>query len=118
MTSAEIKAKVQDTHRRAMQSRSIQMSRDSGIQHIFQDVRLFGREAGADFVGTNLERIVREAVTRAECRDNALDVPVHGFGRAAVAGMAQALRELTDLTVEENVNTLRLILAVPSPGYV
>lgn len=45
----------------------------------------------------------------AECRDNSLDVPVHGFGRATVARMAQALRDLTDLTVEEDTNNFRLV---------
>ena len=118
MTPTEIKAKVQDTHRRAMSNASLQMSRDGGVHHLFRDVKLYGRDAGVDFVETNIGQIVQEAVLMAECKRPSLEIPAYGFGKAAVAGMAQALEDLTALKIEVKGNTLQLIWAQPNPGYV
>ncbi|MBE7198125.1 MAG: hypothetical protein INR70_10015 [Parafilimonas terrae] len=96
----------------------MQMSRGSNIHYLFRDTRLYGRDAGTDFVETNLEQIVQEAVSMAECKSPSLEIPPHGFGRAAVEGMAQALRDLTILNVEVNASSLRLVWAAPNPGLV
>lgn len=101
-----------------MANSSMHMSRSSGIHHLFRDVRLFGADAGKDFVETNMENIVREAVGMAECKLASLEIPAHGFGRAAIEGMAQALRELTALEVDVSGNVVRLVWARPAPGYV
>ncbi len=75
VTPTEIKAKVQDTHRRAMSNASLQMSRDGGVHHLFRDVKLYGRDAGVDFVETNIGQIVQEAVSMAECKRPSLGDP-------------------------------------------
>ena len=54
----------------------------------------------------------------AECRSPSLEIPAYGFGRAAVEGMALALRTLTDLNVDVSASGLRLVWAVPNPGLV
>ena len=118
MSSQEIKARVQEAHRKAMANFSMQMSRSPSIHHLLRDVRLFGGDAGRDFVETNLENIVREAVAVAECKLTFMDIPVHGFGKAAIHGMAQALRELTGLEVDVSGSAVRLVWARTAPGYV
>lgn len=118
MTPTEIKAKVQDAHRRAMANAYLQMSRDSGVHHLLRDVKLYGRDAGTDFVETNLGQIVQAAVAMAECKRASLEIPAYGFGKGAIAGMTQALEDLTALKVEVKANTLHLIWSEPHPGYV
>ncbi len=47
----------------------------------------------------------------AECKLTFMDIPVHGFGKAAIQGMAQALRELTGLEVDVSGSAVRLVWA-------
>ncbi|WP_461655688.1 hypothetical protein [Methylorubrum aminovorans] len=118
MTPQEIKAKIQDAYVKALENRFMQWHRSSGIYDLFRDVKLYGRDAGVDFVETNLGRIVNEAVEMAGCKDASLELQVHGWGRAALDGMAQALRDLTALKVEVNGTRVRLIWAEANPGLV
>ena len=118
MKPDEIKSKVQGAYQRAMANRSMQKMRDTGVHRLLRDVRLYGRDAGADFVETHLDGIVQEAVSMAECRSASLEIPAYGFGRAAVEGMIQALRDLTGLKVDASGTTIRLIWGEPSPGLV
>ena len=71
MAPAEIKAKVQDAYKKAFAGNT-QWSRSSGISDLLRDLKLYGREAGVDFVSTHLDRIVSEAVSAAECRETAM----------------------------------------------
>ena len=119
MTPQEIKAKVQGAYVRALQNRSMMYSmRSSRIDHLFRDVKLYGRDAGADFVDTNLDRLVEEAVGVAGCKQPCLEMQVWGWGRAALEGLAQALRDGTDLKVEVAGSTVQLIWAEDSPVLV
>ncbi|WP_162242244.1 hypothetical protein [Methylobacterium sp. Leaf123] len=43
---------------------------------------------------------------------------VHGWGKAALYGMAQALRDLTSLKAEVSRTTVRLVWAEANPGLV
>jgi hypothetical protein len=118
VTPAEIRAKVHGAYAKAMQNRFVQMQRGSRIHDLFRDVRLYGREAGVDFATTHLGRLVDEAVGRAGCRDGALEMTLHGSGLAAVEGIAQALRDLTQLEVAVNGTTVRLVWAEDDAGIV
>jgi len=118
MTPEEIKAKIQGAHRKAVENRSVQRQRYPGLSDLFREVRLYGRDAGVDFIETHLSRIVNEAVEMAECKATYLELTAHGFGLAAVEGMAQALRDLTALKVEVDKATVRVIWSEPNPGYV
>lgn len=92
--------------------------RSSRIDHLFGDVKLYGRDAGADFADTNLDRLVEEAFGVAGCKQPHLELQVYGCGRAALDGMAQALRDGTDLKVEVTSSTVQLIWAEDNPGLV
>ena len=118
MTPGEIKAKVQAAYVKALGDRFRQMQRGSNIDELFRNVKLYGREAGTDFVETNLGRIVQDAVDRAECKESSLEMTAYGFGKGALAGMEQALRDATGLKVELSGTTLRLIWAEASPGLI
>lgn len=118
MTPGEIKAKVQGVYLKALGAPFRQMQRGSNLDELFRNLKLYGRDAGTDFVETNLVRIVQEAVDRAECRDASLEMTAYGFGKGALAGMEQALRDGTGLKVELNGTTLRLIWAEANPGLV
>ncbi|GJE38036.1 hypothetical protein [Methylobacterium persicinum] len=108
MTPAEIEAKVRGAHVEALRNRFMQRHRSPRITDLFRDVRLYGREAGVDFAETHLGRLVDEAVGVAGCRECALEMTLPGSGRAALEGMAQALRDLTGLEVEVDGTTVRL----------
>lgn len=112
MTSEEVNAKVKEAYAKAQENRNVQRQRiSSSIHDLFRDVKLYGREAGIDFAETHLDRIVHEAIETAGCRAPALEMTVYGFGRAALDGVAHALRELTALKVEVQGTTIRLIWA-------
>lgn len=118
VTAREIKDRVQGAYVRALQNRSMYSMRSSRIHDLFRDVRLYGRDAGTDFVDTNLGRLVEEAVGTAGCKQASLELQVYGWGHGALDGMAQALRERTDLKVEVTGTTVRLIWAEDNPGLV
>ncbi|MCY1643161.1 hypothetical protein [Methylorubrum sp. SL192] len=118
MTPQEIKAKVQGAYVKALENRFMQRHRSSGIYDLFRAVKLYGRDAGADFAETNLGRIVNEAAEMAGCKEASLEMLVHGWGKAALDGMAQALRDLTSLKVEVSRTTVRLVWAEANPGLV
>lgn len=54
----------------------------------------------------------------ADCKLAALEIPVYGFGQAAIRDMGQALRDLTALEANVDGNVSRLVWAELSPGYV
>jgi hypothetical protein len=116
MSSGEIKGKIQGAYTKALENRFVERSRSS--HDLFRDVKLYGREAGIDFVETHLEKIVQEAVETAGCKQVCLEMMVHGSGRGALQGVADALREATSLKVEVNNSSVRLIWAETKPGLV
>lgn len=118
MTPEEVKAKVREAYGKAQKNRNVWWQRNSGINDLFRDVKLYGREAGIDFSKTHLDKIVHEAVETAGCGVPALEMTIHGFGRAALDGMAHALREFTALDVEVHGTTVKLIWEETSPGLV
>ena len=92
------------------------MSRSgSGIEYMLRGIKLYGHDAGVDFVQTNLDAILEEAVAEAGCRKISLSIPTHGFGRAAVAGMASRLGELTAMKVDANASSITLTWASNAP---
>ena len=99
-TPEQVRDKVRQAYLRAVQDRSTQWSRVSSVPHAFRDARLYGGDAGADFAQTHLDTIVQEAIETAGRRGASLSLPVHGWGRAASEGLAQALRDRTGLEVE------------------
>ncbi len=117
MSTEEIKEKVQAAYKKAI-STNMHMIRNSSFLAPFRDLKLYGREAGMDFVQTNLDLIVREAVSTAECRETSLSLPFCGSGRAALEGVADALRDITALRVEVQQSAVQLIWAVPNLGLI
>ena len=118
MRPAEIKAKIQAAYSEAMAKTNMQRSRSSSFPMQFRDLKLYGRDSGADFVETNLEVIVNEAISAAECKQTSLVLPFYGSGRAALEGIAATLRDFTALKIEIHQSTVTLIWAVPNPGFV
>jgi hypothetical protein len=114
MSPEEIKANVQDAYTQAIQNRFVEKSRSS--RELFRDVKLYGRDAGIDFVETHLEHIVEEAVETAGCKKASMEMMVYESGRAALQGVAHALREATSLKVEVNNSSVRLIWAESKLG--
>ena len=118
MTPDQVRERVLGAYRKAMDARNTQWSHNSGIAHLLRDVRLYGRDAGVDFVDTNLDGIVQEAVAAAECKWASLPIPVHGWGRGAAEGMAHALRERTGLGVQVGTSTMELVWGDARPHLV
>lgn len=118
MTPDQVRGRVLGAYRKAMDARNTQWSHNSGITHLLRDVKLYGRDAGVDFVDTNLDRIIQEAVAAAECKWASLSVPVHGWGRAAAEGMAQTLRERTGLEVQAGASAVELVWGDARPHLV
>jgi len=108
MTPQQVEEKVRTTYMRAIQDRHVRRQRSSGMQHMFQNLKLYGRAAGTDFVETHLEAIVQEAVSDAGCKRNSLSIPAYGCGKAAVEGIPQALRDLTFLEVHVSASNVTL----------
>ncbi len=119
MTPQDIKAKVQAAYAASLQNRAVRYGmRTSPLDHQFRDLKLYGRDAGADFADTNLGRIVDEAVAVAGRKQPSMELQVYGWGRAAIDGMAETLRHRTDLKVEADGTVVRLIWALDTPGLV
>ncbi|ABY30318.1 hypothetical protein [Methylorubrum extorquens] len=108
MTPQEINAKVRGAYVRALQSSTMYSMSGSRIDDLFRDVKLYGRDAGTDFAETNLGRIVEEAARMAGCKRPCLEIQVYGWGRAALDGLAQTLRDRTGLKVDVAGPTVRL----------
>lgn len=90
MTPQEIKAKVQAAYVASLQNRAVMYGmRTSPLDHQFRDLKLYGRDAGADCADTNLDRIIDEAVAVAGRKQPSMELQVYGWGRAAIDGMAE-----------------------------
>ncbi len=115
----QIKKRIQDAYVEAISNRFSFRSRSgSETDHLVQSVKLFGREAGADFVETHIGMIAREAYEVARCKEMALMLPTYGYGRSAMLAMAEKLRDLTDLKADVNGSTVVLTWAETNPGLV
>ena len=113
----QVKQRIQEAYTKAVQNTGMYMSRSSsGFSHLFRDLKLYGRDAGVDFIETHLDEVVREAVAEAECGKSRMTLAAFGFGRSAVDGMASSLRARTALKVEIQGSAVCLIWAEPSPG--
>jgi hypothetical protein len=119
VTPQEIKAKVQAAYTASLQNRAVMYGmRTSPLDHQFRDLKLYGRDAGADFADTNLGRIIDEAVAVAGRKQPSMELQVYGWGRAAIDGMAETLRHRTDLKVEISGSTVQLIWAEDNPALI
>ncbi|AIQ92445.1 hypothetical protein [Methylobacterium oryzae] len=119
MTPQEIKAKIQAAYTASLQNRAVMYGmRTSPLDHQFRDLKLYGRDAGADFADTNLGRIIDEAVAVAGRKQPSMELQVYGWGRAAIDGMAETLRHRTDLKVEISGSTVQLIWAEDNPALI
>ena len=118
MTPVEVKKRVQDAYRAAMADSSMSSFRPPGLEHLFRNVALYGKESALDFVDTNIAQIIDELVEAAGCRQSSLTLPLHGFGRAAVRGIGQSLEEETALRVEIVAAGVRISWAEDSPRLV
>ena len=117
MSPEQIKADVQNAYRASLSSNTF-YSRNSGIDYLFRDIRIFGRDAGADLVNTFAAEIVREALDAAKTRQASMQLNLSRSGKAALEGAAQALRDLTGLYVEVSNSTITVIWADVTPRMV
>lgn len=118
MEPGQVKEKIQSAFRAAISNTSTQWSHDDGVGHIFRDVRLYGREAGVDFVTPHLNAIVDAAVKRAECKDVSLQITLYGFGHAAVEGVEETLQSLTGLPAHRTGSNVILTWASTAPQLI
>ena len=118
MTPEQIKKKVQDAYLKALKHPSMQWQRHSGIHHLFRDLKLYGRDAGIDFIYSHLEAIIQEAVETAGCKNTSLVLTVDGSGQAAMEGITHALRQLTALKIDANRSTVTVSWAEANPGLI
>lgn len=118
-TPEQIKKRIQDVYLKAISDRFSSRSRSgSEIDHLVQAAKLYGRDAGVDFIETHLPLIAREACEVARCKEKSLTLPTYGYGRSAMVGMVEKLRELTALKAEVNASTVVLTWAEANPGLV
>ena len=115
MTPAEIKDKVQAAYARAMEDRSSFSTRYSDINRLFRDVKIYGSDAGKDFIATNLDKIIKEMVEAANCKCAYLEVHIYGCGHAALKAMAETIQQLTSLPVERQSHGLKVSWANTTP---
>lgn len=118
MTPAEAKSKIQSAYQQSMRSSTIYYSSGSHLQHLFRELRLYGHDAGTDFVETHFGDIFNEAVESAQRKQPSLQITAHSFGKAAIGAIAQKLREKTDLKVEVSGSAVTLVWAEPNIGLI
>ncbi len=117
MTPEEVRNSVVASYDAAMAQPNVFQQSGSNVQNLLYGVRLFGREAGQDFIQSNIEEFVRHALEAAECKQSSLTFMVSGYGQAAIDGIAEALRERTLLVVQSSQSTVTLSWArVPRTG--
>ena len=106
MDPEEIRSRVAACYDAAMAQSALHQRTSPMTQNLLHGARLFGREAGYDFVETHIDTFVRDAVEAAECRQSSLTFAISGSGRAAIEGMVEALRDLTHLSVQASQATV------------
>ena len=116
MQPNEIKEAVQSAYDAASRNSGVLVFRSSSSDRLFRDIKIYGRDAGVDFVETYIQYITTEAVEAAKTRDTKLDIAMYNSGQRALEGMADALRKMTLLKVEVSKSNIRLIWAGPTLG--
>lgn len=118
-TPEQIKKGIQDLYVEAIGNRFSSRSRSGfGIDQLFRDVKLYGHDAGVDFIETHLNAIVQEAREVATCKEASLSLPTYGYGRSAISSMVTRLIELTALEAGTNASTVVLTWAKANPGLI
>lgn len=118
MAPEDIKAKVHQTYERAHQGSTLYRRQHPQIDHMFRDLKLYGRDAGADFASTHLSRIVQDILDAAGSRQMSLTLHPHEFGKAAITGLEETLRERTGLRVEVAKSAITLTWAEERVGLI
>ena len=118
MTPEQIKAKIQNAFQNAPTNVSYGRFGSTEIEHLMRDLRLFGHDAGIDFIETYFDKIVSEAVGMATQRNSSMSMPLYGCGKLAVAAIAQDLRDRTMLNVDVSNSTITLTWADNSPRLI
>lgn len=118
MEPQEIKAKIQAAYAQALAQSNTQWSRDERFSHIFRDVKLYGRDAGCDFVATHMGAIVQGLIETAQTRAASATLTPYGFGNSALDGMAFTLRELTGLKVDRINQIITVAWADANPRLI
>lgn len=98
MSPEHIKEKVTGAWRTA--TRAPWTDPEFGFEDVVRNVALYGREAGVDFAETHLDYIVQEATIAAGHRFGEMHTRFDNFGEAALAGVADTLRQRTGLIVD------------------
>lgn len=115
MTSDDIKSQIQSAYSKAMGQPNFFRQRISQLSALFLHIRLYGRDSGIDFAQSHIHEIIADAIQAAECKNSHIEINCHGWGRAAIDGLASALQNETGLTVDINNTTLKLSWADPTP---
>ena len=114
----QIKAKIQSAFQRAPTNVFSQRFGLTQLEHELRNLRIFGRDAGTDFVETYLDAIVNEAVEAARQRRPSISITFQGCGNMAVEAIAQGLRDRTDLRVDISEYILTLAWIDSSPNFI
>ncbi|MBA9068168.1 hypothetical protein FHR71_001909 [Methylobacterium sp. RAS18] len=115
MSPEKFKSEVQAAYSKAIGNTNSWRSYTEQSHRIFDGVTVFGREAGIDLVETSIGAILQEAVHAAEAKRTSLSLRPGKVGKAAFAGMVEALGKMTGLPVSEGSGVITLAWAKDEP---
>lgn len=108
MSPEKFKPEVQAAYSKAIANTNSWRSYTEQSHRIFDGVTVFGREAGVDLVETSIGAILQEAVHAAEAKRTSLSLRPGKVGKAAFAGMVEALGKMTGLPVSVGSGVITL----------
>lgn len=116
MTPGKFKADVQTAYQNAIANKSRWVHYEGYAYRIFEGITVFGRDAGVDLIESVIESILKEAVQAAEAKAVSLELRHGKVGKAALAGMVETLRALTELPVTESHGVITIAWAKDEPS--
>lgn len=116
MSPEKFKSDVQTAYKKAISETHSWPHHDDHTHRIFDGVTVFGREAGVDLVQTVIGSILQEAVHAAEAKKASMTLRPGRIGKAALAAMVDALREVTGLPVTEGNGVITIAWAKEEPS--
>lgn len=101
MSAVDVRENVISVYNAAIANKNHAVEvRSLEIAALLNGLRLFGREAGSDFIETHIDVVIAEAIANAKGKRPSMTIRTYGSGIAAIEGMVAALETLTSLNVK------------------
>lgn len=116
MSPEQFRNDVRTAYEKAIANTNSQADYVDETRRLFEDITIFGKDAGVDLAQTLLSSILQEAVHAAAAKKQAIMLRPGKIGLAALTALVDTLGELTGLPVTYDKGFITITWATDEPS--